>query len=310
MRRHDCSVFALEGLQQSWLPDKRWIRPYQLVAKASAATVGMIIVAIPLATVPWMLWKLLPGVLGAGLISGGFASDEFKKPIRTISRIQWSWSEFRKGFMKSLRQPFVYLFFPAWSAFVVSTQYGPARSLPMGLLTTILTLCLLGGFQQARTVSTTISLQLWPNRGMHTSAVLIVMMALRLALLGAGLGASVGVFFHFFDLTTPYVKLLLPHVHSHLAAMALGYAVVGFSMGLVLSLAVSGSDIIFRHIALRLVLAACGATPLNVVNFLDECDQRLLLRKVGGSYTFVHRLLLDHFADQYTPSRQPIPPSP
>ena len=310
MRRHDCSVFALEGLQQSWLPDKRWIRPYQLLATASAATVGMIIVAIPLATVPWMLWKLLPFVLAAGLILGGVVLDEFKKPIRTISRIQWSWPEFRKGLMKSLRQPFVYLVALAWSAFVVSTQYATTRMQPMGLLTTILMWCLFEGFQQARTVTTTIPLQSWPNRGMHTSAVVIVLMASRMALLGAGLGALAGVYSHFVDLTTPYVKLLIPYVHSHLAAMALGYAVVGFSLGLVLSLAVSGSDIIFRHIALRLVLAACGAIPLNVVKFLDDCDQRLLLRKVGGSYTFVHRLLLDHFADQSTPSRHPIPPSP
>jgi hypothetical protein len=31
--------------------------------------------------------------------------------------------------------------------------------------------------------------------------------------------------------------------------------------------------------------------------FLDEAADRLLLRKVGGGYVFVHRLLLDHFAD-------------
>jgi hypothetical protein len=29
---------------------------------------------------------------------------------------------------------------------------------------------------------------------------------------------------------------------------------------------------------------------------LDEAAERLLLRKVDSSYTFVHRLLLDYFA--------------
>jgi len=33
-----------------------------------------------------------------------------------------------------------------------------------------------------------------------------------------------------------------------------------------------------------------------VVTFLDEAAERLLLRKVGGGYIFVHRLLLDYFA--------------
>jgi hypothetical protein len=30
---------------------------------------------------------------------------------------------------------------------------------------------------------------------------------------------------------------------------------------------------------------------------LDEAADRLLLRKVGGGYVFMHRLLLDHLAD-------------
>jgi hypothetical protein len=33
-----------------------------------------------------------------------------------------------------------------------------------------------------------------------------------------------------------------------------------------------------------------------VVAFLDEAAERLLLRKVGGGYIFVHRLLLEYFA--------------
>jgi hypothetical protein len=36
--------------------------------------------------------------------------------------------------------------------------------------------------------------------------------------------------------------------------------------------------------------------PLNYVRFLDYAAGRIFLRKVGGGYIFVHRLLLEYFA--------------
>ncbi len=37
--------------------------------------------------------------------------------------------------------------------------------------------------------------------------------------------------------------------------------------------------------------------------FLDYCHERILLRKVGGGYIFVHRLLQEYFA-RSTPRRR------
>jgi hypothetical protein len=31
--------------------------------------------------------------------------------------------------------------------------------------------------------------------------------------------------------------------------------------------------------------------------FLDHCAKLVLLKKVGGGYIFIHRMLLDYFAD-------------
>ena len=36
--------------------------------------------------------------------------------------------------------------------------------------------------------------------------------------------------------------------------------------------------------------------PWNYPRFLDYATERILLRKVGGGYIFVHRLLLEYFA--------------
>ncbi|HEX5690102.1 MAG TPA: hypothetical protein VFX76_08870, partial [Roseiflexaceae bacterium] len=51
-----------------------------------------------------------------------------------------------------------------------------------------------------------------------------------------------------------------------------------------------------QHYVLRLLLWRAGTMPLNDVQFLDQAADLMLLRKVGGGYIFLHRLLLEHFA--------------
>ena len=59
---------------------------------------------------------------------------------------------------------------------------------------------------------------------------------------------------------------------------------------------VFGLDAFVKHFILRFFLSQQGDLPWDLVPFLDEAAGRLLLRKVGGSYIFVHRMLLDYFA--------------
>lgn len=51
-----------------------------------------------------------------------------------------------------------------------------------------------------------------------------------------------------------------------------------------------------RHFTLRFWLWQSHQLPWNLIPFLDEATERLLLHKVGGSYIFVHRQLRDYFA--------------
>jgi len=50
----------------------------------------------------------------------------------------------------------------------------------------------------------------------------------------------------------------------------------------------------------RFLLWRAGAVPWHYVQFLDYAAERILLRKVGGGYIFIHRLLLDYFASLET----------
>jgi hypothetical protein len=54
---------------------------------------------------------------------------------------------------------------------------------------------------------------------------------------------------------------------------------------------------VIKHYALRLILWLNGYTPFKFIQFLDQCAKLILLKKVGGGYIFIHRMLLDYFAD-------------
>jgi len=51
-----------------------------------------------------------------------------------------------------------------------------------------------------------------------------------------------------------------------------------------------------QHYSLRFVLGWYKLLPWNLLPFLDHCVDLIFLRRVGGGYIFVHRLLMEHFA--------------
>jgi hypothetical protein len=80
-----------------------------------------------------------------------------------------------------------------------------------------------------------------------------------------------------------------------------GYALIFVLMfalivGVIVGLNRGGSAVI-KHYALRLTLWLNGYTPFNFIKFLDQCAKLIFLKKVGGGYIFIHRMLLDYFAD-------------
>ncbi|NTU78809.1 MAG: hypothetical protein HGA45_05305 [Chloroflexales bacterium] len=116
-----------------------------------------------------------------------------------------------------------------------------------------------------------------PNQGIMRSA--------RHALLigmGAGLitGGTVGV--GAVVINGLFIGLLDALFYSLAAWLVVGLAFGGYAC--------------LSHLALRLVLWRRDALPLNLVAFLDACVGRVLLRRVGSGYIFVHRLLLEYFA--------------
>ena len=71
--------------------------------------------------------------------------------------------------------------------------------------------------------------------------------------------------------------------------------IIGMPVGLYVGL-LYGLHAFVQHFLLRFWLWRTNCLPWNLIPFLGEAAERLLLRKVGGSYQFVHVLLRDYFA--------------
>ncbi len=82
---------------------------------------------------------------------------------------------------------------------------------------------------------------------------------------------------------------------------------VGLQSGLLFGLGIglnfwfrSGGTACILHVILRVSLWKANFAPLNYPRFLDSAAEHILLRKVGGSYIFIHRLFLNYFASLNT----------
>ncbi len=90
----------------------------------------------------------------------------------------------------------------------------------------------------------------------------------------------------------------------HLLSSALPNSLLaGLFWSLLFGISLGGGVACIRHFSLRLVLWQSGTIPWNFARFLNYCVERRLLLRVGGRYRFLHRELLDHFA-QLPPGTQ------
>ncbi len=73
---------------------------------------------------------------------------------------------------------------------------------------------------------------------------------------------------------------------------------VGASFGLVFGLS-HGLDDALRHLVLRAFVWGLRVAPRRFDILLYYAKDRRFMRKVGGGFVFIHRYILDYFADYY-----------
>jgi hypothetical protein len=156
-------------------------------------------------------------------------------------------------------------------------------------------LALLGAIASGFRRRTTIEARNYPNQGIMLSirtTVLIITFASMLSVLFLSL-------FRWFWILDP------PHSTD---TMTIVNFVLPLSVLIVAALMVgtSGLDVV-HHYVLRIILCWKGLIPRRYVEFLDFAVSLIFLRKVGGGYVFLHRLVLEHFANMSKQVEQPKP---
>jgi eukaryotic-like serine/threonine-protein kinase len=125
-----------------------------------------------------------------------------------------------------------------------------------------------------------------PNQGIWHSAYYALLNGLLAGLLNWFALATVGIvierFFPRLVVTPNFV------IWSELA--------FSLALGLIISIH-KGGEACIKHLLLRFMLCIGRHIPWNYPRFLNYAAEHILLYKVGGGYIFVHRWLLDYFAD-------------
>ncbi len=60
---------------------------------------------------------------------------------------------------------------------------------------------------------------------------------------------------------------------------------------------------IIQHYIVRIYIVKKNLLPFQLTLFLNHCVDLILLRRVGDGYIFIHRLLMEYFADMYTTNK-------
>ncbi|WP_220198767.1 TIR domain-containing protein [Ktedonospora formicarum] len=297
------TIFAVEELQPTWLPEKyrsryRWcmILTYGLAfgllfgpvfGLTFGAIYGLIFQTLARFTFG-LTFGLILGIVGG--IAGGLVFGlvyKYHQVIQSAEITVWSPASAKKGLLVGVLGGLVFGLVGGFVGWVVA---GPIAGVILGCIVEGIMGSvggLVGGLSPTQLPERT---SLSPNegiwrsgrRGMIAMLFLVLVVGLAGGLMVGLFGASIGNLIY---------ALVFGLVFGSGGGLIFGlfFDLVGGRTGLAAFL---------QHFVLRLFLWRLGLLPWDLIAFLDEATERLLLHKVGGSYIFVHRLLRDVLASQ------------
>jgi DNA polymerase III delta prime subunit len=258
LEHNNQTVFYLETFGEDWLPTllQRWFLRTGVIA------------AIWLAS--YVIFALIDALdigLAVGLTMGSYAASLKHQPndMRRIILINNS-----VGMSEGM-------IFAVIGGLIVGLVVWFAGGLIFGLISgLIFGLIMLMGIALTRDPSSEMETHIKPNQGTHTS--------IKTAL---ACGLAFGLFSYL--IIGPIFELIFPIRRPNFELIA------GLIPGVIVFLT-TGGIFSLRHLFIRLMLWRNSSMPLRCVRFLDHSVERLFLRKVGGGYIFIHRMVLEYFA--------------
>ncbi len=295
----------------------------------------------------WPLGSRIVGALAGGLpfgmclgVCAGLAI-RLERKIEPLEAPSWSWTGIPRDVIRwsligvglvvglTLALPFMVSSHDVWLGYFLA--FGLANTFSF-----ILVVMLVSGVTRGLSKRITAQHIVTPNQGTWRSARYGVIMAIVIGGI-AGVFASAVDFIAYFWLprflgivviSRPFgIDLEAVSIMSHLLGFApstvqqfwmlhaLFWGLVDAAIpALAVGLSCGGAAYV-QHFVLRFLLWVARAVPFNYARFLDYAAERIFLRKVGGGYIFVHRLLLEYFADveigkivELVPRKLPLAP--
>lgn len=239
---------------------------------------------------PFAIFSLFTG--GLGIVAGGF-KDEVESAESLGWRWNWRWAKV------GLAVAFVIAGLDYLS--LQSSYYPPDNYLVRALTIFIpaATLCVLvGGVAAGLRKSEKVDSRTQPNQGIRHTAKSAIKITAAFSIVGIFISLIVTTVMVFTSYASNGISLasLSDWELSMLSQNLRGAIALGVASGLVVGLALGGTDTVIKHLLVRFMLWRNGDIPLNYAQELDHAASLILLRKVGGGYIFVHRYLLEHFA--------------
>ncbi len=262
MKRHGQTEFYIERMQKNWLGDGKLRSLYHVGFTLICILIGAIVSFV----VAGLSIGLTIGLLiaaGFGVAIGLMAGLETQ--IRTTRAFVWSW--------KVLRLHWLLLIVFTLAGYILGVVDGNPKYVFLNVVGGIL----FGGFigtlfmvifngQLSQVIPDTQHIMI-PNQEMNRSFLHCLVVVL---------------------ISIPFeVVFILLHNRTGITG------VLGLGLGGAFGF---GGLACIQHVVLRFFLWRGGWLPWRLPQFLDYAADRILLRKVGGGYIFIHRLLLEYFA--------------
>jgi len=222
----------------------------------------------------------IAGLIG-GLIFGVRGSRQnLANDVQTVEALSWSWRQALKGIPFGLIAGLIVTMITSWLGSFLGSPHPLPEALSVGLCVGLfgpIFSGLKGNIVEAKT---------FPNQGIRLSRQNAIFAG---SIVGSISALFIGLFFGLVEGRTF-------GLNNGLIVGSISGLIMGSMGGLIVALWYGGLDII-QHYTLRLILIIQSHTPRNYARFLDYAVDHIFLQKVGGGYRFIHRMLLEHFAE-------------
>jgi len=291
---HKAIPYAPEEMQLKWIAiNKNW---HSLMVGLVVGIISGIIAGMSFGIIGGSKGALIMGLIAgvAGMIIGGLTNGD----ISTVHSLSWNWREIIQDsgteMWESLREGLkIGLISGVIGGLLVGWRIGWVRGMISGLVVGMSIGLFFGiifasGFGMISLLYTKQTQTTYPGQRLASTAKNSLIMALVygitfLLLYGTIFGIGGALLFGSSEVVIWGVK-------------------IGVFFGLVGGLIGGwfyGGYAFIQHYTLRLILAIQNILPWRLVPFLDHCVDLIFLRRVGGGYIFIHRLLMEHFAEMY-----------